>query len=223
MKITKKKTTTVTETTTYKLHPNVVLREVVVNGNQTSRELNKCGKNVKCAVFRNKIDFWPVYNPDLKYLEESNPFWHHNKKRDEEFFKGQPLPEDPNDIDVSKIVLTSGYDHTFWNVDMEPIPVVIFGDYIDAGLRSDHYDLEKLHKYFSKHKQVKHITAIEPIPYYNNDSGSEKYFEVKVLPTLKQLKEMASSKNRVKDIFYKSWGNETDYLGMKKYYIRKDD
>lgn len=217
MKITKKKETVVTETTTYQIHPHVVLREVVKNGKQTLRELQKVGKNIK-SKFGDKLSFWPVYNPDLKYLEKTNPFWYHNKKEDEEWFKGESLPENPSDIDVSKIVFTCPYDHSFWTVDLEPIPVVIHGDYIDAGLRSRNYDLEKLHTHLSKHKQVKNISKIELSPYYNNDSGSERYFECYVLPTVKQLKEMENPE----DIFYKYW-NEKDYLGMKKFWIRKKD
>lgn len=217
MKIVKNKTEVVTEATTYHLHPNVVLREIIQNGKMTTRELNKVGKSMKSA-FGDKLDFWPIYNPDLKYLEKSNPFWGYYKQEDEKFFKGKELPENPEDIDVSKIVFTSVYDHTFWTVDLEPIPVVVSGDYIEAGIRSRNYDLEKLHKYLSKHKQVKQISSIELIPYYNNVSGSETFFKVMVLPTKKQLKEM---KNR-KDIFYKPW-EKHDFLGMKKFWIGKDE
>ena len=214
MKVTKKKTTVVTETTTYRLHPNIVLEEVVVNGKQTSRELVYSGKKVSDGFEGLKYSN-PVYNPNLEYLKETNPWWGYNRKKDEEWFGGDVLPDNPEDIDVSKIVLASGYDHTFWTIDMEPIPVVVAGDYIDAGIRSERYDLEKLHEYFSKHEQVKEITKIEKIPYYNNDSGREEFFTVKVLPTVEQMKDM---KNR-KEIFY----GEADYLGMKQFWIGKDD
>lgn len=219
MKITKKKVTTVTETTTYQLHPNVVLREIVVNGKQTTRQLQKVGKDVKKDAFGGKLTFWPVYNPDLGYLEETNPFWYWNKGEDEKWFKGEELPENPEDIDVSKIVFSSGYDHTFWTIDLEPIPVVVQGDYIDAQINSRNYDLEKLHKYLSKHKQVRSVSDIELITYYNNDSGHDTFFTCLVLPTVKQLKDM---KNRG-EIFYKSWGDNKDYLGMKKFWIGKDN
>jgi hypothetical protein len=217
MKVTKKKTTVVTETTTYRLHPNVVLKEVVVNDKQKSRTLEYGGKKVKDG-FGDSMYFDPVYNPNLEYLAETNPCWGWNKKGDEKWWKGEELPENPEDIDISKIVLACSNDHTFWTVDLEPIPVVVVGDYIDAHIRSKNYNLKKLHEYFSKHKQIKSISKIELIPYYNNDSGREEYFTVNVLPTLKQLKKMG----RDKDIFYTPWGKE-DYLGMKQFWIGKDD
>lgn len=213
MKITKRKTTVVKETTTYKLHPNVALVEVVENGVMKLRNLKYVGKTAKDGFGVSRY-FNPVYNPNLGYLEETNPWWYQDRKKSAEWFEGGVLPENPEDIDTSKIVLASGYDHTFWTVDLEPIPVVVFGDYIEACLRSEKYDLEKLHQHLSKHKQVKNITPIEEIPYYNNDSGYEKCFTVMVLPTVGQLKEM---KNR-KDIFYKPW-QKGDYLGMKQFWI----
>ena len=218
MKVTKKKVTTVTETTTYHLHPNVVLREVVVNGEQQIRDLQKFGTKKRKSSSGYTLDFWPIYNPDLTYLEETNPFWYHNKTKDQEWFKGSPLPENPEDIDVSKIVFMCSSDNSFWTVDIKPIPVVVFGDYIGAGIRSTNFDLVKLHKYFSNHKQVKEISDIQLIPYYNNDSGCETYFEVKVLPTVKQLNELG----RKDELFYVPW-NKKDYLGMKKFWINKND
>jgi len=218
MKITKKKVTTVTETITYNIHPNVRIMDVIVNGKASPRQIFKHGKIVKDGDYT--VDFWPIYDPDLTYLEETNPFWRHNKTKDSKWFEGNPLPDDVNDIDVSKIVFTSGYDHSFWTVDLEPIPVVFYGDYIDAGIRSGRFDLKKLHKHLSKHKQVKTISEIEMIPWYNND-GSETYFTITVLPTVKQLKELKKNKQRRGEFFYKPW-NETDYLGVKKFYIGKD-
>lgn len=218
MKITKKKTEVVTEIVTYKLHPNIVLEETTVNNKPVSRELKRVGKAIK-SKYGDTIGFYPVYNPDMSFLEKSNPHWWEEKKGCDKWWEGEELPENPEDIDVSKIVLTCSYDHTFHNVDMEPIPVVVQGNYIDAGIRSNNYDLKKLHDHLSKHKQVKHISKIEKIPYYNNESGREECFEVLVLPTVKQLKDM---KNR-REIFYKSWGDNKDYLGMKKFWIGKDD
>ncbi len=169
------------------------------------------------------VNYWPIYNPDLKYLEESNPFWGYNKKTDAKWFDGTEVPENVVDINPTKFVFGSSYDHSFYDVDLNPIPVVIHGNYIGAGIRSQGYDLEKLHKHLLKHKQVKLIGDIEPIPYYNN-SGGEYCFDVMVLPTKKQLTECVKAGRRIKDdMFYKSWSPKIDLLGMKKFYIGKDD
>jgi hypothetical protein len=215
MEITKKKTTVVTEITKYKLHPTITLEETFVNGKPNSRKLKRTGKVIKKDGIT--LHFWLVYDPDLSFLEKTNPFWFYERKACEQWFKGKELPENPEDIDVSKIVLACSHDHSFYNVDMEPIPVVIGGDYIQGGISSRNYDLEKLHKYLSTHKQVKYISKIEEIPYYNNESGDEKCFEVLVLPTVKQLKEMGNRH----DIFYSPWGEKKDYLGMEKFWINE--
>jgi len=222
MKITKKKVTTVTETITYEIHPNARVIDVIVNGGPKTRQLIKHGKIEKKGEWR--VDFFPIYNPDLKYLEISNPFWYWNRDKDDEWFKGSPLPEDPKDIDKSKIIFISSYDNSFWTIDKEPIPVVIYGDYIDDRIRSGRYDLEKLHQYLSNHEQVKEISGIERIPYYyNNESGREKCFTVKVLPTIQQLKEMVKLNKTRKYNNVKIWDEEKDFLGMKQFRIKESD
>lgn len=212
MKITKTKT--ITEIIKYKLHKNVILEEVIVDDKMQSRKLLYSGKKIK-SEYGDFIDFWPVYDPDMSVLKKTNPCWGYEES--EGWFESV-LPENPKDIDVNKIVFASFYDHTFWDINLEQIPVVVMGNYIDACICSRIYDLEKLHKHFSKHKQIVEISEIELVPWYNNDSGSEKCFSCLVLPTVKQLKEM---KNR-REIFYSPWGGK-DYLGMKKFYKGEDD
>jgi hypothetical protein len=208
MKVTRKKVTTVTETVTYHICDNIRYVIVHVNGKEKFRELRYAGGN---------INGYPVsvgYDRNLSLLEDTNPYWNY-KETGWELSKTLPEPED---IDIEKIILEQGSTHEFFKANLEPIPVVVSGNYIDAGIRSENYDLEGLHEYFSKHSQVKKITDIELIPYYNNDSGMEKCFEVLVLPSVEQLKVL---KNK-RDIFYKPW-HDTDYLGMKPFWIRKDD
>jgi hypothetical protein len=221
MKVTKKTVTTVTETTTSTIHLNIKVIDIVVNGKPSPRQIVRNGKIIKDGIYN--IDYWPIYNPDLKYLEETNPFWHKNKTEDAKWFEGTEIPENIEDIDPSKFIFGSSYDHSFYDVDLNPILVVIHANYIDGGIRNRNFDLEKLHKHLSKHKQVKKIGDIEPIPYYNNDGG-EYFFEVNVIPTKKQLTECFKAKRRIKDdLFYVSWRPDMDLLGMKKFYIGKDD
>jgi hypothetical protein len=208
MKVTKKKVTTVTETFTYHICDKIKYVIVRVNGKEKIRELRYTGKNI------NGYSVDVGYDRNLKILEETNPFWNYEKT---EWKLSKTLPE-PEDIDVDKIILEQWSTHEFFKMNLEPIPAVIAGEYIDAGIRSKNYDLKRLHEYFSNHPQVKKITDIEFIPYYNNDSGEEKYFEVLVLPTVEQLKSLKNPK----DIFYKPW-NDIDYLGMKPFWIKNDD
>lgn len=213
IKKTVKKTVVTTVVTEYKIHPNVTIEEIVVNDKPQLRKIVYSGKVIK-DKHGCKHHYFGLYDPDLKVLKKTNPWWQYGVH--EKWFLGSPIPENPEDIDLDKIVFACSYDHSFHTHEMEIIPTVVQGDYL-AGLRSSNYDLDALHEHLSKHEQVVSITDIDYIPYYNNDDGDERYFEVFVLPTLEQWKIL---KDR-EDIFYRPWLETPDYLGMSKFYIGK--
>lgn len=221
MKVRSNTTTTVTTTNEYTLHKNVSLFEVISNGETVSRELIFT-KNEEFQKKKPGYYLTPIYDPDLERLKVTNPFWAYDRELDSKWFEGSKLPSDPKNIDVSKIIFACGYNHSYWTINLQPIPTVIRGDYIDASIRSGRYDLKKLHEYLSKHPQVISITDIEFIPYYNNEYGDEQYFEVVVLPTVEQMKKLESSSLRKNDIFYKPW-KKWDALGMKPFYVESKD
>lgn len=215
-----KKTTTVitTEIREYEIHSNVILLERYENDTLIIRKLCKNPNNPDIKKYDK---YRAIYGPDLEYLKKSNPFWFYdrdNREYDSDWLNGMPIPENPEDIDLSKVVFLSWYDHTFRNFNFEPIPVVVWGDYIGENIRSGCYDLEALHDHLAAHPQVVEISDIEEIPYYNNPSGEETCFEVLVLPTFEQLKVL----KKAKDIFYSPHGN-TDFLDMGRFYIGGSD
>lgn len=212
IKKTVKKTITTTTNTKYKIHPNVSIEEIVINDRLKSRNIKYSGKAIK-SKWGDNYHYFGLYDPDLEVLKKTNPWWQYGVH--EKWFKASPIPDNPEDIDLDKIVFACSYDHSFHTHEMEIIPTVVQGDYIEAGLRSSNYDLDALHKHLSKHKQVVSITDIDYIPYYNNDDGDERCFEVLVLPTSDQIKNLEDRK----DIFYRPWLKTPDYLGMSKFYI----
>jgi hypothetical protein len=200
MKITKTKSTT--ETITYHLGKKITLIEKFVDDKLKDRRLQYVGKK------HLEYELHPYYGVDWGVLKKTNPCW-----KSDDWFVNQ-LPEDPKDIDIDKILFCQWSSHSFFDINLEPVPVVISGDYIEAGIRSTRYDLTGLHKHFSNHPQVVSIGKIKEIPYYNNDSGYEKYFKLLVLPTVEQLKIIGITKQ---EIFYQPWQKHEDFLGMKPY------
>jgi hypothetical protein len=200
MKITRKKS--FTETITYHLGRKINLVETFVDDKLKDRRLQYAGKK------HLGYELYPHYGVDWEVLKITNPYW-----KSHDSFENK-LPENPKDIDVDKILFCQSASHSFFDIDLEPVPVVIAGNYIEAGIRSTRYDLEGLHKHLSNHPQVVSIGEIEEIPYYNNDSGYEKCFEVLVLPTVEQLKIIGIKKQ---EIFYQPWHKHEDFLGMKPF------
>lgn len=206
MKITRKKSTT--ETITYHLGKKITLVENIKDGKLESRKLKYSGgKHLG-------YDLHPLYGADWNILKKTNPCWSGN-----DWFVSQ-LPEDPKDIDVNKILFCQILSHSFFDIDLNPVPVVIQGEYIESRIRSRYYDLKGLHKHFSNHPQVVSIGEIEKIPYYNNDSGVEKCFECLVLPTVEQLKIIGIDQHA---IFYQPWQKHEDFLGMKPYRLPESE
>jgi hypothetical protein len=206
MKITKTKSTT--EKITYHLGNKVTLVETIVDGEQKRRKLKYSGPK----LFGYEVS--PIYGVDLAVLEKTNPYWGIDGYS---WFETE-IPSDPKDIDLSKIIFGQGASHSFFDFNLEPIPVVIKGDYIDARISSRCYDLFALHAHLRACPQVKSISEIQKVPYYNAEYSGEECFEVLVLPTVEQLKEIGISKN---EIFYDPW-KKKDYLGMKPFRISEE-
>ena len=206
MKVTKTKTTTVYEKDRYHLSDIFKYDVSRTDGNETSRVIEYVGKKLN-GNYRP----WVCYDPDVSKLDQINPF-----HGDYNWFS-QIIPDNPEDVDITKIYLPVNYDHSLYDYKEERVPLLIHGDYIDGGIRNGNYDLEKLHKHLKNHKQVKKIGEIKSVPYYNNDEGCNYYFDVWVLPTKKQVVKMG----RKSDIFYCPWSKGEDFLKMGKFWIAK--
>jgi hypothetical protein len=199
------KTKTVLETHTYSLGNNISYVIDFKNEKEISRQLKYSGGN------HFGYDLLPLYDPDLSSLEKSNPF-HTNK--DWDTFNVGVLPNTPESVDLTKIVLAQWSTYLLFDVKLDPIPVLVLGNYIDAQISSRNYDLKGLHAHFSSHPQVKKIGEIELVPSYNNDSGREKFFDVQVLPTVEQMKVLGIDR---RGVFYQPWAKHPDFLDMKQF------
>jgi hypothetical protein len=208
-----RKTKTVLETHTYSLGKKISYVINFKNQKEVSRSLKYSGgKHLG-------YDLMPVYDPDFSSLEKKNPFYTNEGWADftnegwADFNVGL-LPDNPESLDLAKIVFAQFSTHLLFDINLDPIPVLVLGNYIDAGISSRNYDLKALHAHFSSHPQVKKIGEIELIPYYSNGSGLEKFFEVEVLPTVEQMKVLGI---HPRCVFYQPWLKHPDFLGMKQF------
>ncbi|HMT02291.1 MAG TPA: hypothetical protein PKD00_03125 [Burkholderiales bacterium] len=209
-----KKTTTTKTIKVDKYHlTNEVKYDITfVNGKETHRDLFYVGKNI------NDYPLKPIYKEDISLLKSWNPFWGDKNGKDKGYawINNLNLPE-PEKINMNNIILVQNATHSFYDISKEPIPVVVMGDYIEAKLRSNVYDLVKLREHFLKHPNVVSCTEIEEIPYYNNDSGYETYFTAMIYPEKSWLIEMLKDKRGLRQVFYHYSNVNIDYLGMKPF------
>jgi hypothetical protein len=216
----KKKTkTTVTVEEDYILSKTIGYKRIYTNNKLVSNTLYYKGAKV------NGYNVIPMWKPDLDFLKKWNPYWGEYKKtglnKDYSWFN-QNLPE-PQDIDIKEIILCQSASHSFFELNLDPIPVVIIGDYIEAGLNNVNYHLKELKTHFETHKNIVECSDILDIPYYNvGKSCGSKYLHVIVYPEAKWLKELYTNKQSRHNIFTKSY-LESDYLEMLQFAKPKID
>lgn len=205
--LSKRKKTTTVVTTIYKLNDNIQYIETDTNG-KISREIKYTGK-----TFAKDARYYAVYEKDLGLLSETNPFWFVDRKECQDFFKSEIPAID--DIDINRIFFVCSYNHSFWNINGEPIPVVQHFDYIHANIDNQYYKLDELRVYLSNHPNVIKCSEIRDIPYYNSEPYSDKYLDVFILPTIDMLKECY--KNDWSKVIGNPYCKQTDFLNIKHF------
>ncbi len=170
----------------------------------------------------NGYDITPLWKKDISILKKWNPFWGENKEmglnKDYEFLKQEELPE-PEDINIEDIIYAQSATHSFFDINLEPLPVVIAGDYIDARINNANYKLKALKEYLDKHPNVVSCSELLEVPHYNagGDSGT-KYVDVIVYPEVAWLKDIYANKKSRRDVFTCTWDDKhPDYLGMRQF------
>lgn len=222
MKKTSKTTITKTEIVTYHLTKEVVYQITIVNDVETQRALVYRGKNI------HNYPVSAVYKEDASLLKYWNPFWGDRTIQDERSNENSgyswfndKLPE-PEKIDVKKIILAQGASHRFYDLNHNPIPVVFRGDYIEASLSNEHYDIDKLQKHLKSHKNIVFCSEVLNIPSFNAGQNKNLYIEVLVYPEKKWLEELAKFPDRlISRFWYKPYleehHNVFDFLKVKKF------
>lgn len=209
-------TKTITIKEEYKLSPEISYIRIITNNKITSNSLVYKGKLV------NGYGVTPLYKMDLEILKIWNPFWGENVKKGIDkknlWLTESKLPE-PEAINLSDIILVQGSTHRFYNINKEPIPVVIPGDYIEAHLNDKYYDLKKLKKHFDNHKNIVECSEILDVPYYNSGDGCFQYIQVLVYPEKKWLKKLDEIPNTsAKEIFTTTYDKlHPDFLKTRKF------
>ncbi|MGL5796957.1 MAG: hypothetical protein ACRCYT_02010 [Cetobacterium sp.] len=201
-------TTTIIEETT-EISKDLHHIRTITNGTETSCRLSYAG-----SFFKKEVQV--LYNPDLELLKVCNPNWgKYNSKETWHWFE-TPIPSNPQEIDINKIVYSFDYNHSFFDVNLEPIPVVINGDYCEANLHNKYYNLKELQAYLKTHPNVIRCSKIEKIPYYNASENRNNYIEVTILPNKEWITE------NVRRTIFSVWEEKNpDYLGIRQFLKQK--
>ncbi len=214
----KKKTTTTVVTTIkeeWVLSKNLKYVRITQNDEHVSNSLVYTGKDI------NNYSISPIWNPDLEMLKKWNPYWGENKdlslNKEYSWFSQTELPE-PEDINIEDIIYAQSASHSFFDINLEPLPVVLRGDYIEASLNSAKYYLDKLKEHFDSHPNIVYCAKLD-VPFYNADSDSgSKYLEVLVYPDKEWLKDVYANKKSRRDIFTSTWDkSHPDYLQTRQF------
>lgn len=218
-KIKKSVTKTITIVENYNLSKTVSYKRTYVNDKLKSNVLHYKGKK------HNGYDLHPLWKPDLEVLKKHNPYWGESKEfkiDGYDWFNQKELPE-PSEINLDDIILCQGSTHSFFDLNLDPIPVVVHGDYIDANLNSKNYNLEELKEYFDSHPNVVRCSEILEIPYYNaSKTNGKKFLDVLVYPELEWLKDICSKKLDNRFIFTQIWDHKNpDYLKIRSFLKQK--
>lgn len=205
MKITTTKR--VEEIKTYWLTDKVSYDEHYVDGELIEKKLSYHG---------DKIYGWnvkPIYGFDVNILKETNPYW------DSYHMLEYDLPDDPEDIDVKKdIIFAQPSTHLFFDINKEPIPVVLNVDYIH--FNNNTYDVDMLKNHLEMHNNVIECKEVD-IPYYNSACGS-KGLNVLVLPEKDWIQYCLNNKHIIISMFATYFVKQKDFLGIEKFIKNKE-
>lgn len=151
-------------------------------------------------------------------IKKYNPFVYNHKWYGE-------LPN-VDQIDMDQIVLVHNDDHSIYDINLNPIPIIQHLDYIQAGLHNNKYDLEKVYKKLQNHPNVVSCSKILDIPFYNSEKYQDKYLQVEVIPDVKVYKQKEQLKKlRGPDEYICIVKLIIDWLDLKEFEIvpREDD
>jgi hypothetical protein len=82
--------------------------------------------------------------------------------------------------------------HMIFDINMEPLPVAVFCEYIQSNIDNCSYDLQKALKILGARKDVYLVSSnkVEPIPYYNAEPGRSEYIPFWWRPSVKDYRKM---------------------------------
>ncbi|MCO6500058.1 MAG: hypothetical protein J5I47_06735 [Vicingus serpentipes] len=194
---------------TYHLSKDIKYIKEYTNNREKFRYLVYRGKK-----FRG-YDLRPVFNFDRSILKETNPYWDKWELLDQTHIG---LPE-PEDVDINKIILVQDSTYSFFDINLNPIPVVYEANaYHNGSLHDEHYDLKKLRDYLLDHPDIKYCSDIKSSS-YSSDSLNKKWLEVLIYPDEQWLKDMYLNTKGFDLSYITGSPHQTipDYLGIKQF------
>jgi hypothetical protein len=235
--------TTVYATRSFQLTDNLSITYNYTDGEFVSADFKFHPKLLK-SISKNIRPFYAPATFKTEVLDKNlNPF---SDASEWAIDKQEGIPEDVNDIDVSRIYLSYGYAHLMFSLDEKIIPLVHHCDYMTGNFENKSYRLEELLPYLKEHPMViKDYSAyktrrgdeylkIQSVPHYNNDDGKRMHIAFKVLPELESYNELFLKAfgpkggdgfgTKLREMVlgqYGCMGHGVDYLGLEPYRKKK--
>lgn len=197
MKITKTKKTVVTDKIRYWITDKIKVLEVLVDEKLQSRTLTFSGKHPR------GLDVVPIYAPNLAACKTDLDFHELIKELSAD------LPENAEDIKLKDIIFAAFYDHTLYDVNFRPIPIL--RRHWSLGT-SDNFDVQKMKKKLEGYKFIKSVstsTVDEDCDCWNSFCScemikKEAIEEIVYLPTRKMLETANSMSLSIGDYLFDS-------------------
>ena len=210
------------QTDSYQLSDTIVFRRSFQNGQVSSEELDYVGKY---PYDKNSGVVTPVYMKSNFLSACSDPFSNDIKKYIEKF------PVDPADISLSNIVLFYYAGNVLFDYQFNPIPRYYSCDYIQAEINSDTYDLKKLREHLETRSDVRNLSKISRVAYYNqNEAGNLEEMSFEIIPSAEEYKKLFElvKKNefwsyRLKDEVTCNSSSKLDWAGIKRFRNEKKE
>lgn len=215
---------------------------------------NKIIKSIVQSKFspdlNNKNKCMPVFVKDLFFelIKTQNPWALQKAWSDPKFIYtnnevAEMVISGNFNIEKKNLVLAYHHGHILFDYNEEPIPTVFHYDYIASPFSNKYCDLEEMLKHLKKHPWVVNHDelVIDFVPWYNNESGNEKWIKgkesqvIKILPEREAYLEIYKRAKESDEEFFSvrmkelivsgsiyNWGttNEKDWLQIKKFFKR---
>ena len=160
---------------------------------------------------------WPLFmKPGFReYIQQYNPWvgFEHKYGIDEYRINAKDLINDEYEIDPANFVWVYSAGALLFDISDNPIPTPYCFDYIGTPFTNAHCDLEGLLAHLQQHPWITNAEElyIDDVPYYNNDTDTQKYIRGKKQPWVCVRPDAAS----LKEIYQVAVERDKKYFSVK--------
>ena len=178
-----KKSITTIEVNKFYITDTLYVVETITNGD--------CVYNLETTLTKpfhgENIRLRPIYVKDsyFELFKKCCPYSRYEQFKDQY----EELPDDLNDIDTSRILLSCSYSHQTFDIEGNDIGKTFYFDYINGAYNNHRYNLVGLKKYLES-LDYAYDVDIEDIPYHSRDEYRKEGISAKVFFTGDQISEI---------------------------------